>query len=46
LWPPRVPSVDALGVASAEPGGTVITTDPEDLEALAAHAEDVDIVTV
>jgi hypothetical protein len=23
----------------AEPGGTVLTTDPEDLEALAAHAQ-------
>jgi hypothetical protein len=26
--------------------GTVITTDSEDLEGLAAHAQDVDIVTV
>lgn len=38
--------VDALVIASAEPGGTVITTDPEDLEALAAHSQDVLVVTV
>lgn len=31
-------AVDALVVAFAEPGGTVLTTDPDDLEALAAHA--------
>ena len=31
-------AVDALVVAMAEPGGTVLTTDPSDLEALAAHA--------
>jgi len=42
----RGSAVDALVVASAEPGGTVITADPEDLEALAAHAQDVDIVAV
>jgi hypothetical protein len=42
----RGSAVDALVVASAEPGGTVITTDPDDLEALAAHAQDVDVVTV
>lgn len=42
----RGSAVDALVVASAEPGGTVITTDPDDLEALAAHAQNVDIVTV
>lgn len=42
----RGSAVDALVVASAEPGGTVITTDPEDLEALAAHSENVDVVTV
>jgi predicted nucleic acid-binding protein len=35
----RGSAVDALVVAMAEPGGTVITTDPEDLEALAAHAQ-------
>ena len=42
----RGSAVDALVVASAEPGGTVITTDPADLEALAAHARGVDIVAV
>lgn len=42
----RGSAVDALVVASAEPGGTVITTDPEDLEALAAHCQDVDVVAV
>jgi hypothetical protein len=31
-------AVDALVVALAEPGGTAITSDPRDLEALAAHA--------
>ncbi|MBK7926999.1 MAG: hypothetical protein IPJ98_05710 [Bryobacterales bacterium] len=30
--------VDALVVAFAELGGTVLTSDPDDLEALAAHA--------
>jgi predicted nucleic acid-binding protein len=35
--------VDALVVAAAEPGGTVLTTDPDDLEALAAHAHRVAI---
>lgn len=38
--------VDALVVAVAEPGATVLTTDRLDLEALAAHAEDVDIEVV
>jgi predicted nucleic acid-binding protein len=38
--------VDALVVACAEPGGTVLTTDPDDLEALASHAQDVAIVVV
>ncbi|MDX2055907.1 MAG: hypothetical protein SFV15_26125 [Polyangiaceae bacterium] len=42
----RGSAVDALVVALAEPGGTVITTDSKDLEALAAYAEDVDVVTV
>jgi hypothetical protein len=42
----RGSAVDALVVASAEPGGTVITADPEDLEALAAQAHDVDIVAI
>jgi len=35
----RGSAVDALVVAMAEPSGTVLTTDPEDLEALAAHAQ-------
>ena len=34
----RGSAVDALVVASAEPGGTVLTADPRDLAALAAHA--------
>jgi hypothetical protein len=34
----RVSAVDALVAAFAEPGGTVLTSDPDDLEALAAHA--------
>lgn len=34
-------AVDALVVASAEPGGTVLTGDAGDLQALAAHADDV-----
>jgi hypothetical protein len=36
-------AVDALLVALAEPGGTVITGDRADLEALAAHADRVAI---
>lgn len=39
-------AVDALVVATAEPGGTVLTTGPGDLEALAAHAQGVRIVAV
>jgi hypothetical protein len=35
----RGSAVDALVVAAAEPGGTVLTTDPGDLHALAAHAQ-------
>lgn len=35
----RGSAVDALVVASAEPDGIVLTSDPRDLEALAAHAE-------
>ena len=42
----RGSAVDALVVASAEPGGTVITTDTDDLEALAAHAQDVNVAAV
>ena len=36
-------AVDALVTATAEPGGTVLTEDPADLRALAAHASDVTI---
>jgi hypothetical protein len=39
-------AVDALVVAAAEPGGTVLTTDPDDLEALASHAQAVDVVAL
>jgi predicted nucleic acid-binding protein len=42
----RGSAVDALVVAFAEPGGTVLTSDPHDLEALATHAEQVAIVEV
>ena len=42
----RGSAVDALVVAFAEPGGTVLTSDPHDLQALAAHAESVAIVRV
>lgn len=38
--------VDALVVAIAEPGSTVLTSDRHDLEALAAHAVDVAIEVV
>ncbi len=37
----RGSTVDALVVACAEPGGTVLTSDPDDLDALAIHADDV-----
>lgn len=40
----RGSAVDALVVALAEPGGTVLTSDPHDLQALAAHAESVAVV--
>jgi len=36
-------AVDALVVAIAEPDGTVLTSDPDDLEALASHARRVGI---
>lgn len=39
-------AVDALVVAIAEPGGTVLTGDRADLEALAAHASDVTIEVI
>jgi predicted nucleic acid-binding protein len=38
--------VDALVVALAEPGSTVLTGDREDLESLAAHVDAVNIETV
>lgn len=37
----RGSAIDALVVAMAEPGGTVLTSDFADLRALAAHASDV-----
>ena len=39
-------AVDALVVALAEPGGTVLTGDPADISALAAHANDVAVQLV
>jgi hypothetical protein len=42
----RGSAVDALVVAFAEPDGTVLTSDPDDLEALAAHANGVIIELV
>lgn len=41
----RGSAVDALVVALAEPEGTALTSDPSDLEALAAHAVGVIILT-
>ena len=37
----KISAVDAIVVAVAEPDGMVLSTDPEDLEALAAHARGV-----
>jgi predicted nucleic acid-binding protein len=37
----RGSAVDAVVVACAEPGGTVVTSDAGDLEALAVHADGV-----
>lgn len=39
----RGSAIDALVVASAEPGGSVLTSDLGDLGSLAAHAKDVRI---
>lgn len=39
-------AVDALPVAMAEPGGTVLTGDSDDLEALAAYSDGVVIERV
>ncbi len=37
--------IDAIVVAFAEPGGIVLTSDPDDIGALAVHADDVDVRT-
>ncbi|CAN5437043.1 hypothetical protein BH23ACT7_BH23ACT7_03810 [soil metagenome] len=42
----QVSAVDAIVVALAEPGGTVLTGDQADMEALAAHARDVAVEAV
>jgi len=42
----RGSAVDAVVVALAEPGATVVTSDRADLEALAARADRVQIVVV
>ncbi len=42
----RGSAVDAIVVALAEPGGTVLTSDPDDLNALASHAEHVKVVRI
>lgn len=39
----RGSAVDAIAIAYAEPGATVLTSDVHDLEALAAHAQRVTI---
>ena len=39
-------AVDALLVAKAEPGGTVLTGDKADIEALAIHATDVQVKVI
>lgn len=39
----RGSAVDAIVVASAEPGGVVLSGDVGDLRALAAHADDVTV---
>lgn len=39
-------AVDALVVALAEPGGSILTSDPDDLVALAAYAADVNVERV
>lgn len=40
----RGSAVDALVIAAAEPGGTVLTGDPDDLSALTGYARAVRIV--
>ena len=39
-------AVDAIVVALAEPGGTILTGDTADIEALAAHAHHVTVETI
>ena len=39
-------AVDAIVVAMADPGGTVLTGDADDIESLAAHATDVSVELV
>ena len=42
----RGSAVDAIVVAFAEPNGTVLTSDPADLRALAEHADGVGVEVV
>ena len=42
----RGSAVDALVIAMAEPGGTVLTSDPDDLNALAQYARGVTVEKV
>lgn len=42
----RGSAVDAVLVALAEPAGTVVTSDPDDIGALATHANDVAVERV
>ncbi|MEX2279239.1 MAG: hypothetical protein WEA76_04025 [Acidimicrobiia bacterium] len=42
----RGSAIDALVVAFAEPGGSVLTSDPDDLSALATHSHGVGIERV
>lgn len=42
----RGSAIDAIGVATAEPGGTVLTSDPTDLRAIASRADEVTIETI
>jgi hypothetical protein len=42
----RGSAADALVVAFAEPGGTVLTGDPRDLQALATHADSVGVIRI
>jgi predicted nucleic acid-binding protein len=42
----RGSAVDAIVVAIAEPGGVVLTSDPQDIHALASHAENVKVISI